>query len=97
MNGWRTVVYFNRILHTANHYKRLVWRTMAEDISYYDRAYLANAASDLISQISFALIMVLVAFLISRGTVSVGSFVTLITYWGGVWGPIYTLSGNMRL
>lgn len=96
LQGWRTVLYFNRATHTSSEYAKAMRRQLAAQYAFFDFQYLTGFVVRLANHGPFALIVLLVAFLISRGSVDVGSFVTLITYWGSVWGPISMLSFNIK-
>lgn len=96
MTGWRTVVYFNRIRHTASEYAAVVYKAVAADLIYYNFRYAMGAATSIVRQSSFAVVILFAAFLVARGRATVGDFVTLVTYWSGIWSPIVNLSSNMR-
>lgn len=77
MEGWRTVVYFDRIAYTSQEYATVTYKAMMAVVHYMNFQQLTSAISACCQQLSFGVIILLVALLISQGQATLGTFVTM--------------------
>ena len=89
MGNWRTVSYFNRIPYEQQRYASVVTLHMQSQRKSWILHYVSWAAESVVLDFGLAGACFLAAYQVASGIQSVGSFVTLFTYWG-------QLSGEFR-
>lgn len=81
MGNWRTVSFFNRIPYEQQRYSSTVRLHMKAQRKSWMMHYISWAAQSLVLDSGLAAACFLAVYQITRGVQSVGSFVTLFTYW----------------
>lgn len=96
IEGWKTIIYFNQLDHESRRFQGAVKDYQSCLIRYRLFYSLGSAIVEFMRQASFAVMAVLVIFMVVYGKLSVGSFVFLLQYWSSLWSPVMNLTHNFR-
>ncbi|KAF1352244.1 putative ABC transporter [Delphinella strobiligena] len=96
IHNWQTVSNFNRADYECQRYSSTVDEFNAAERAYYYLQYYSGAAQGLVLLIGRVSAALLAAHRVSQGRAPVGSFVTLISYWSVVEGPLTLVSYSVR-
>lgn len=96
IEGWRTIVYFNRIGHESARYADAVVKEQDAWLGYSNWIYGLRILTESPGVLAFSISVLLIAVMISNASLSVGAFVTFTSYWGGLWYPIVNLTHNFQ-
>ena len=86
MGGWKTVSYFNRMDDAKDKYEKVVSQGVALKYFTWLLYYWQSGVTGLTMDIGLACASFYAVYQIVYGNNSVGSFVTLLTYWSGLSG-----------
>lgn len=96
IGSWETVSYFNRNQYEEGRVKTYVNAHMDSMVTLFLSMDLVSAVQSLIMTLGLLTASFLAVYRISRGDKPVGSFITLITYWGSIMAPVQTLLRSYR-
>ncbi|GAB7356461.1 hypothetical protein MBLNU459_g7226t2 [Dothideomycetes sp. NU459] len=96
INNWQTVAHFNRAEYECTRYSKTVDDHNRAEREYLYIHYLAGAAQSLLLLTGRLSAAVLAAYRVSQGSAPVGSFITLVTYWSAIEGPLTSVSYSVR-
>ncbi|KZF19752.1 hypothetical protein L228DRAFT_40172 [Xylona heveae TC161] len=96
MGNWQTVSYFNRIPHEENRYAQAVEAHNHQSRRYYYASYLQTAVQSLVLTLGLLAASFLAVYQVVRGSKPVGSYITLLTYWAKLSGPLAFFSSAFR-
>lgn len=96
IHNWQTVSHFNRAGYETDRYTDTVDDYNAAEREYYYLQYCGGALQSLILLIGRLSAAILAAHRVSQGRAPVGSFVTLMSYWSTIEGPLASVSYSVR-
>lgn len=96
IHNWQTVSHFNRAYYECDRYTNTVDEYNAAERSYYYLQYFGGSAQSLILLVGRVSAGLLAARRVSQGLAPVGSFVTLLSYWSTIEGPLAGVSYSVR-
>ncbi|EGP88884.1 unnamed protein product [Zymoseptoria tritici ST99CH_1A5] len=96
INNWQTVSHFNRGDYEAERYSNTVDTFMAAEWRYYLAFFMGGGAQSFVMLIGRLAVTVLAIWRVARGRAPVGHFITLISYWGSIEGPLGNVSYSIR-
>ena len=86
MGGWKTVTYFNRHKYAKDQYSTVVTQHTNSKKIVYLWNWLSTAVQESVLDIGLFGACFFAIYQVVYGGISVGSFVTLLTYWGSLSG-----------
>ncbi|KAL8692247.1 MAG: hypothetical protein Q9224_003998 [Gallowayella concinna] len=92
VGSWTTISYFNRFPYEKNRYQGSVSRTMAAGQFYAILQLLFQSATELATTLGLCGALCLAAYQVAHGEQSLGTFVTLFTYWSIFTAPLEFLA-----
>ncbi len=94
--NWTTVMQFNRKSFEESKYASVVESFVNTTFSYHIRWMVAMFCQWLILEAGLLIIAFVAVSRVSQGTQPVGSFITLISYWSIVIGPLSSITDTYR-
>ena len=86
MGGWKTVSYFNRLQYAKEEYHSAASRNKSARKQVLEMWYLASSFQGFVLDLGLFGACFYAVYQVAYGAQSVGSFVTLLTYWAGLVG-----------
>lgn len=96
IGNWSIVSYFNRRQHETTRLGKVLREVSKTQVRINDFFTLMFGAHELCEQIGRFAVSLLAMYRISLGTLSVGSFVALESYWDTITQPLYNLEYSYR-
>jgi ABC-type transport system involved in Fe-S cluster assembly fused permease/ATPase subunit len=96
ITNWQTVSHFNRAEYECDRYNKSLDDFNSTERSYFLVYILGGGAQSLIMVSGRLAAAGLGIYRVSQGAVPVGSFITLITYWGVIESPLAQMSFSIR-
>lgn len=96
IHNWQTVSHFNRAEYECDRYGKTVDEFNGSERAYMYIHYAGSAAQALLLLIGRLSAALLAAYRVSQGQAPVGSFITLVTYWSSIEGPLTNVSYSVR-
>ncbi|KAI9786630.1 MAG: hypothetical protein M1839_006181 [Geoglossum umbratile] len=88
MGSWTTVSYFNRIKHEESRYSSAIELQQKSERRWQINIYFLFGVQSLIFTLGLLAACFLAVYQVTRGVRPVGNFVTLLTYWAQLSGPL---------
>lgn len=96
ISNWQTVSHFNRGQYECDQYGKTIDEFNRAELSYFFAYYMGGGVQSLIMILGRLAASFLAVYRVSQGTVPVGNFVTLISYWRSIEGPLAQVSWSIR-
>ncbi|KAF2096969.1 putative ABC transporter, partial [Rhizodiscina lignyota] len=96
ISDWLTVSYFNRGRWECDRFDKALEDSVTAELAYFDRHYLNTAVTSLILVVGHMCSSYLAVYRVSQGSSDVGTFVTFVTYWGTLIGPLSRLASEYK-
>lgn len=96
IHNWQTVAHFNRAEYECERYKKTVDENNRTEREYMYIHYAGSAAQSLLLLLGRLSAALLAAYRVSQGSAPVGNFITLVTYWSSIEGPLTSVSYSVR-
>lgn len=96
IGNWQTVSHFNRGKYECQRYGETIDEFCKSEMSYFIVNYLGGDLQSIVMVLGRLSATTLAIYRVAQGTAPVGHFITLITYWRNVEGPLHQMSWSIR-
>ncbi|KAI9724419.1 MAG: hypothetical protein M1812_000487 [Candelaria pacifica] len=96
VGSWQTVSYFNRVAYEEDRYSEAVVAHLGARRYYWSASIIMGGIQSTVMQVGKLAACFLAVYQVRQGSKSVGAFITLLTYWGELSGPLAFFASAQR-